>query len=166
MIIAGYTEILNAVEKTYDLAKKIFGSSTKTEIVESYTKLGFDHYDNVVTIQYYLGVAASNIDRLKSIIVRSLAVPADKVDSFNDYLDFADIVDASSWTNFDNILRTDNEGGTKTAQIFFNRDEATDKYNVFVTDIKADFKVADDLFVMKRSKSTMGGMFQKEDIIF
>ena len=166
LALAGYTEILNAVEKTYDLAKKIFGSSTKTEIVESYTKLGFDHYDSVVTIQYYLGVAASNIDRLKSIIVRSLAIPADKVDAFNDYLDFADFMDASSWTNFNNFLRTDNEGGSKTAQIFFNRDDATNKYNVFVTDIKADFKVADDVFVMKRSKSRMGGMFQKEDIIF
>jgi hypothetical protein len=35
-----------------------------------------------------------------------------------------------------------------------------------VTDTKADFKVADDVYVMKRSKSRMGGMFEKEDIIF
>ena len=98
--IAGYNEILNAIEKTYDLAKKIFGSSTKTEIVESYTKLGFEHYNNIVTIQQYIGVPAANIDRLKSLIVRSVAVPADKIDAFNDYIDFADFMDASSWTNF------------------------------------------------------------------
>lgn len=47
---SGYFDVLSAVEKTYDLAKKIFGSSTKTEIVQSYTKLGFEQYDNVVTI--------------------------------------------------------------------------------------------------------------------
>ena len=33
-------------------------------------------------------------------------------------------------------------------------------------DTKADFKVADDVYVMKRSKSRMGGMFTKEEIIF
>jgi hypothetical protein len=162
----GFLDVLGAVEKTYDLVKKIFGSSTKTEIVQSYTKLGFEHYDNVVTIQYYLGVAESNIDRLKGIIVRSLSIPADKVDAFNDYIDFADCMDASSWTNFQSFLRSDNEGGSKTAQIFFNKDEATNKYNVFVTDTKADFKVADDVYVMKRSKSRMGGMFEKEEIIY
>ena len=111
---AGFFDVLNAVEKTYDLAKKIFGSSTKTEIVQSYTKLGFESYENVVTIQYYIGVAASNIDRLKGIIVRSLAIPADKVEAFNDYIDFADCMDASSWTNFQSFLRADNEGGSKS----------------------------------------------------
>jgi hypothetical protein len=156
---SGFSEILDAVEKTYDLAKKIFGSSTKTEIVESYTKLGFESYDNIVTIQYYIGVGASNIDKLKSIIVRSLAIPADKVEAFNDYIDFADCMDASSWTNFQSFLRADNEGGSKSVQVFFNLDSATNKYNVFVTDTKASFKVADDVYVMKRSKSTMGGMF-------
>jgi hypothetical protein len=105
---AGYYDVLGAVEKTYDLAKKIFASSTKTEIIQSYTKLGFERYDNVVAIQYYLGVAETNIDRLKGIIVRSLSIPSDKVDAFNAYIDFASLTDASSWTNFQTFLRSDN----------------------------------------------------------
>lgn len=42
----------------------------------------------------------SNIDRLKTMIIRNLQIPADKADSFRDYIDFADIADSSSWNNY------------------------------------------------------------------
>jgi hypothetical protein len=35
-----------------------------------------------------------------------------------------------------------------------------------VTDVKTQFKIADDIFVMKKSKSRFGGMFEKESIKF
>lgn len=81
-------------------------------------------------------------------------------------MDFADVVDASTWTNYQSFLRTDNTGGAKSIQVFFNLDLATNKYNVFVTDVKTKFQVADDIYVMKKSKSTFGGLFQKETIDF
>jgi hypothetical protein len=96
----GYGEILMAASLAYDVAKKLFSTSTKTEIVESYTSLGFESYDNIVTMQYYLGVAERNIGSLKSVIVRSLQIPEDKVASFSDYIEFADLVDSSTWTNY------------------------------------------------------------------
>jgi hypothetical protein len=163
---AGYFQVLDAVEKTFDLAKKIFSSSTKTEIVNSFTKVGFASYDNDVNIHYYLGVAQSNTDRLKTMIIRNFQIPADKADSFRDFIDFADIADSSAWTNYQSFLRADNEGGAKSVQIFFNLDLATNKYNVFITDVKTKFKVADDIYVMKKSKSRFGGMFEKETIDF
>lgn len=81
-------------------------------------------------------------------------------------MDFADVVDSSSWTNYQSFLRTDNEGTCKSIQIFFNIDLETNKYNVFVTDVKTKFKIADDVFVMSKSKSTFGGLFQKQTIEF
>lgn len=135
----GFTDILAAVSQTYDVVFKLFSSSSKTELVQAYTSLGFSHYDGKASITYYIGVSADKIDRLKSLIVRSLSIPADKVDAFADYIDFADCLDASAWTNVQSLLRTDNSGETKAVQVFFNRDLATNKYNVFVTDVIADF---------------------------
>lgn len=163
---AGYFDVLGAVEKTFDLALKMFSSSSKTEIVQSFTKAGFSSYDNTVLIMYYLGVPDTNIGRLKEMIIRNLQVPDDKLQSFADYIDFADIVDSSSWNNYQSFLRTDNSGGAKSIQLFFNFDQVAKKYNVFVTDVKTQFQIADDIFVMKKSKSTFGGLFQKETIDF
>ena len=73
------------------------------------------------------------------MIIRNLQIPADKAASFNDFIDFADIVDASSWTNYQSFLRTDNAGGAKSVQLFFNLDLETNKYNVFLTDVKTQF---------------------------
>ncbi len=115
-------------------------------------------------MQYYIGVAERNIGSLKSVIVNSLHIPEDKVSSFIDYIDFADIAESSVWTNFQGFLRTDNSGGAKSIQVFFNLDKSNNKYNVFVTETVTQFKVADDIFVLKKTKSTMGGMFVKQDI--
>jgi hypothetical protein len=163
---AGYFEVLDAVQKTYDLAFKMFSSSSKTEIVQSFTKLGFASYENDVSISTYVGVLSSNIDRLKEGIIRTLNVPADKKDEFLSFIDLADIGDSQSWVNYQSFLRSDNAGGASSIQIFFNFDEQNSKHNVFVTKTKTKFQVADDVYVMKKSKSTFGGMFQSEKIDF
>ena len=40
---------------------------------------------------------------------------------------------------------------------------SANKCNVFVTETQTQFKVADDIFIMKRTKSSFGCMFVKED---
>lgn len=56
---AGFNAIVDAVDKTFGVVLKMFSSSSKTEIIGQFTKVGFASYENDVTIQYYLGVAAS-----------------------------------------------------------------------------------------------------------
>jgi len=46
--------------------------------------------------------------------------------------------------------------------IMYNRDEATGKYTFFTADVKATFKVAQDMYIWQKQKSTWGGMFQKD----
>jgi hypothetical protein len=110
----GFGLMLGAVTKTFDMAIKQFNTTEKTEIVQAYTELGFESYDNLVAAQYYLGVSAAYIGSLKSVITRSLAIPADKTESFQEFLDFADVVDPSQWTNYQALLRTDNSGNCKS----------------------------------------------------
>ena len=73
------------------------------------------------------------------------------------------MADYTSWNNYHGLLRTDNSGSSKSVQIFFNYVQATKKYNVLVTETATQFKVADDLFVMKKTKSTFGGAFVNVD---
>jgi hypothetical protein len=46
--------------------------------------------------------------------------------------------------------------------IMYNKDEATGKYTFFTADVKATFKVAQDMYIWQKQKSTWGGMFQKD----
>lgn len=162
----GFFSVLDAVGKTFDLTLKMFSSASKTDIVNQFTKGGFRNYDNDVNIQYYLGVLPANIDRLKAMITRNLQIPPNKQASYNDFIEFSDLADSSSWNNFHNFLKTDNTGGAKSIQLFFNFDEVKGKHNVFVTNVATKFKIADDLFIQKSSKSTFGGLFYKEKIEF
>jgi hypothetical protein len=159
----GYGEMITAVSLAYDVALKLFSTSIKTEIVEQYTNLSFESYDNLVTVQQYVGVAERNIGSLKNVISRYLDIPADKLEDFKSYIDFADMGDATVWNNFQTLLKTDNSGNSKSINILFNFDNATSKYNVIVTETRTQFQVADDIYVMKKTKSTFGGAFVKED---
>ena len=47
--------------------------------------------------------------------------------------------------------------------IMYNRDEVTGKYTFFTADVKATFKVSEDMYVWQKQKSTFGGLFQKDE---
>ncbi len=67
----------------------------------------------MMPIQYYLGVSTKNIDELKSVIVKSLNIPKDKVSSFNHFINFEENADSSTWTNYNVFLRNDDSGAAK-----------------------------------------------------
>jgi hypothetical protein len=43
--------MLGAVTTTLNYALKLFSSSTRSDIVKSYTDLGFESYDNIIILQ-------------------------------------------------------------------------------------------------------------------
>jgi hypothetical protein len=44
----------------------------------------------------------------------------------------------------------------------YNKDAATGLYTIFSADIKATFKVAQDMYIWQKQSSSMGGLFQKD----
>ena len=47
--------------------------------------------------------------------------------------------------------------------IMYNKDEITNKYTFFTADVKASFKVSQDMYIWQKQKSTWGGLFQKDE---
>ena len=47
--------------------------------------------------------------------------------------------------------------------IMYNKDEITGKYTFFTADVKASFKVSQDMYIWQKQKSTWGGLFQKDE---
>ena len=45
----------------------------------------------------------------------------------------------------------------------YNRDEDTGKYTFLTADVKATFKVSEDMYIWQKQKSTWGGLFQKDE---
>lgn len=78
----------------------------------------------------------SKIDSLKEVIVNYLDIPEDKVKYFNDKIDFTDYIDSSKWIYYNIFLTNEKSGSAKSFQIFFNFVKDTNKYNVFMTEVK------------------------------
>jgi hypothetical protein len=62
----------------------------------------------------------NNIPRLKDNLMRKGGIPADKVNEFRDFVDFADIPEETTWNNYQSFLRENNEGGCRSIEIYFN----------------------------------------------
>jgi hypothetical protein len=71
-IISTTLAVIGVVSKTYDVVKKIFASSTKTEIVKKYTNLGFDAYSKRTLVMSFIGVELSKGMAFKEYLLRIL----------------------------------------------------------------------------------------------
>jgi len=45
----------------------------------------------------------------------------------------------------------------------YNRDFISGNYTFFTADVKASFKVSQDMYIWQKQKSTWGGLFQKDE---
>jgi hypothetical protein len=84
-------------------------------------------------------------------------IPTNKAALVNEWWQLASFLDASTW-NFQNLAFTkDSKGNAKYVNLMYNRD-AQGRYTFLVSDTKATFKVAKDMFIWEKYESKMGGM--------
>ncbi len=110
----------------------------------------------------YKGVPPEKLDLVKNVINKGAEVPADKKEQLDDWWTLADFLDASTW-NFQNLGFTkDTRGNAKYLALMYTRD-AAGKLTLLVSDTKATFNVAQDMFIWEKFSSKWGGMIQKTE---
>ena len=75
-----------------------------------------------------------------------------------DWWTLSDFLDASTW-NFQNLaFGKDQNGNAKYVALMYNKDPSTGKYIFLVSDTKATFKIAQDMFMWEKYTSRWGGL--------
>ena len=95
--LAEFTAILGAVDQTWSLVKSMFSFSSKSEIVANITSMGFDAFSETSLIQSYTGLPSSKVDDFKKYIIKSVEVPPEKIDAFNEMWDWAAFTESGTW---------------------------------------------------------------------
>lgn len=155
--------MLDIIDKSIDIFKKIFSSSKKSEIVGAYTQMGFDRFEAVTSIISHSGIREDVIHKYIDYIARQVEVPANKKQSFIDTLELVTWgMGTGSWNFQTTSLTPSNNGVAKSICLMHTFNETTGKYSFFTADTQADFHVGDDMYVWRRQKSRFGGLFSKD----
>jgi hypothetical protein len=161
-IITTGMAVLDVVNKTHDLLKKVFGSSKKTEIVSSNTNLGFDAYSRKTVIMSFVGVEVSKMAAFKEYLLRILKLTDTQKYALSGFFEFS----ADNQIHDIDSIYKDQRGTYKAFHVVYALNRELQVFNIFVLDTSTDFKIADDLYIMRTSKSKWGGIMQSEKISF
>ena len=107
-------------------------------------------------------------------MLKVVGVPADKVEAFTralmiDYnlppedslalgLEFSDEV---VWKNDEYLYSPKKDSEYRYVSLFKNGDSTTNKASFIIVDIKVDFELAPDLLLIHKTKSKLGGIWEK-----
>jgi hypothetical protein len=140
-----------------DLINK-FKSTNTCEVKEKLVREGFDKFDETAQIQIISGLRREGLDKFTNLISNRLNVPEDKRDDISNIILESDWMENNMWSNFNLLFSLGSGGKVKYASIFSHKDN-NDKFHFIISEIHAEFELADDIVVMTRKLSILGGLF-------
>lgn len=153
--------VLDTISKAYDVAKKIFGSSSTTTLVKTYTDLNFNSISSQTNIQMYKGVPNHLVPTLKQAIINLVGCSSKWASDVKQVLGFEEDLGGQAAMVEDFVL-SDSNGATKYFSVLWTRDDLTGKYSVFVATVKGSFQIGKDMYIWQKTKSKYGGMVKSD----
>jgi hypothetical protein len=135
-----------------------FKTTRNTEIKERILGKGFDYFSQQAQIQISKGVKEEYIDKYLEHLEARLKVPNDRKEDLKMSLEEVKFTDSSVWSAFDTLFSIDTQGNVKFASILASRNDSG-RYDFVYSDIKAEFKLAPDVLVVRKSLSVLGGIW-------
>lgn len=90
--------MLDVIDKSIDLFKKLFASTSKSEIIANFTNLGFDRFEAKSVLISQSGIPANMLTKYLDYITRQVEVPDNKKQAFLDTIDIMSLgMDAGTW---------------------------------------------------------------------
>jgi hypothetical protein len=94
-------------------------------------------------------------DMLKSVV----KVPSKHNDAVDQIVRWGLYTGANTWNAAENVFDIGSGGKVKNFQIFLNRNTQCEEMNIVLVKTDVSFKMAEDIFVISKSKSSWGGAF-------
>ena len=153
-IIGAFGKLTNKWSQIVDAFKTTRSSELKERIMGK----GFDYFAQSAQIQISKNVKDQYIDQYLNHLENRIKVPADRQQDLKMSLEEIKWADSTVWSAFDTLFSIDTQGNVKFASILASKNDAGN-YDFVYTDIKADFKLAPDVLVVKKSLSVLGGIW-------
>lgn len=153
-IIGAFGKLTNKWSQIVDA----FKTTRTSEIKERILGKGFDYFSQSAQIQISKNVKEQYIDQYLGHLETRIKVPSDRQEDLKMSLEEIKWADSTVWSAFDTLFSIDTQGNVKFASILAARNDAGN-YDFVYTDIKADFKLAPDVLVVKKSLSVLGGIW-------
>ncbi len=138
----------------------LFGKKSSESLVGQFQDRGFSHFNERTTITVTSGLPTKYFtafmkDMLKSVV----KVPSKHKDAVKQIVRWGLYTGANTWNAAENVFDIGKGGNVKNFQIFLNRNTACEEMNIVLVKTDVAFKLAPDIFVISKSKSSWGGAF-------
>ena len=161
-ILDGLGTVVNAIPVAWTGLVSLFKNSRSVTVKEKIINKGFKHFDQTAHVQFISGMRPEGLKPFFNLIENRIGVPENRKEDVSMILEEAQWMDSNTWGCFDIAFSIGQGGKVKYASIISNRD-AMGKYSFVVTEIHTEFELADDLLVLTKKVSVMGGMFAKSE---
>ena len=160
----GFSTVLNKVNLIVGMWENIATTfSTKiTNVMEKYLPgIGFDKFKSSCEFRMSIGLKLSKYKLWAKSILQNTKVPSKFAELFAEHISDAEYTDDHVYGDFDMLFNKDNPKNDKVnfIHLISFRDTKQDKITVIFTHAKADFKLAPDVMVMRKSKFIAGGAY-------
>jgi len=136
-----------------------FKTTTSTTIKERINGVGFKKFEESAQYQKVTGLKEEFLDKFLDHLAERFVVPENNRKDLKNVLEEIQWADSNEWQCFNIVFSTGAGGQVKTAALMANHDDKNAKYNFVFTDITASFELGDDLLIINKSKSILGGIY-------
>ena len=166
--ISGFQKVenlCNAADKissTWGNIVNAFKTTHQKSIQKMTDGKGFEYFHGSSEIFLAFGLKESHYEKYWSRKAEHLLIPKDMRKKFLEIADDGLYMDKQAWNNLDLAFNPEESKKDEVKGISILINQPVDgKFDVMVTNIRAKFKLAPDLFIERTDTSVLGGIFQK-----
>ena len=138
----------------------LFGKKSSESLVGQFQDRGFSHFNERTTITVTSGLPTKYYEAFMKDMLKSVVkVPSKHKDAVKQIVRWGLYTGANTWNAAENVFDIGKGGNVKNFQIFLNRNTACEEMNIVLVKTDVAFKLAPDIFVISKSKSSWGGAF-------
>jgi hypothetical protein len=157
-LIGAFSKLTNQWGRVIDT----FKTTRSSEIKERLIGKGFDAFNQSAQIQIIKGIKEEFFDKYLNHLETRIKVPEERQEDLKMVLEECKWADSNVWSAFNTVFSIDKGGNTKFTSIIVNRNDEKNTYDFVFSDIKADFVLAPDVLVVKKSLSVLGGIWSDD----
>jgi len=103
------------------------------------------------------------LEKYLSHLNDKIKVPAKYQKALSDVIEEIQWADDNIWQCNNVIFSTGVGGQVKMAAVLAHHDDKNQKYDFVLTDITATFELGDDILIVNKSKSVLGGIYESDE---
>ena len=169
MLLDGVDKTIGVLQGGVGLAKSIMGmfaSESSETLQESLTGQGYEHFKHSSQIRTFTLAGEIYEEYVRRELERMTNIPSKHRENVDRLIREAGMVDTNSWQDTQGVFDIGKGGENAVIQVFTAKDMSCNRMSVVIITSDNTFRLKPDMFIIQKSKSTMGGTFSNSKLVF